>query len=215
VRAVSGATRNTSHQSRLISDDGRHVYFSSREALVPEDVNGRADAYEYDTVTGRPSLLSTGTSPSPSYYLDAGANGRDAFFITRERLVGWDVDQGYDLYDARIGGGFPEPVAPPPGCVGDACQGAASGIPAAGLAGTGAFHGAGNVQEERVKPAGRRAKRRARRCRRGKVRKRVRGKVRCLTRKAARRATRRARAKQRLRAKQRSRAATIQRRAAR
>src|SRR5215813_1705523 len=37
-------------------------------------------------------------------------------------LSGWDVDGGYDIYDARIDGGIKEPVPPPPSCQGDACQ---------------------------------------------------------------------------------------------
>lgn len=94
-----------------LSDDGRFVFFSTGERLVPEDANGTTqDAYEYDTVTHTAHLLSSGApGASPAYFMDASANGHDAFFTTRDRLVGWDVDDQVDLYDARIGGGFPEP----------------------------------------------------------------------------------------------------------
>ncbi len=179
LRAASGGAASGTYVNRAISDDGRFVFFSTKEALVIDDVNRRSDAYVYDVEQGRPHLLSTGTHPSDSYFLDASANGNDAFFATREKLVGWDVDDAYDVYDARVGGGFPEPLLAPPGCVGDACQGPGAGTPGAGAIGSGAYRGAGNATKDDavVRPA-----RRARGCRRGKVKKRVRGRVRCVRR---------------------------------
>jgi hypothetical protein len=174
----SGATGPTSHLNRPLSDDGRYVFFNTREALVPEDVNNRYDAYEYDVAAGRPYLLSSGTSTSNSYFLEASANGDDAFFVTREQLVGWDRDQVYDLYDARVGGGFPEPPASVSTCVGDACQSSPGAPPSLGEAVTGAFRGGGNARETlRDRHATPR-----KRCARGKVSRRVHGKVRCVRR---------------------------------
>src|SRR5205823_14171721 len=60
-------------------------------------------------------LLSSGTSPDPSFYLDNDESGENVFFTTRAGLVEGDTDGSYDVYDARVGGGFPEP-APPPAC---------------------------------------------------------------------------------------------------
>lgn len=174
----SGGTGPTSHLNRPLSDDGRYVFFSTREALVPEDVNNRYDAYEYDVAAGRPYLLSSGTSTSNSYFMEVSANGDDAFFVTREQLVGWDRDQVYDLYDARVGGGFPEPPASGSTCVGDACQSSPSAPPSVGEAVTGAFRGGGNARETlRDRHATPR-----KRCARGKVTRRVHGKVRCVRR---------------------------------
>ncbi len=119
---VGGAVALTSHVSHALSDDGRFVFFNTPEALVDEDINGRIDAYQYDSTTEEIDLLSSGTSGADSWFLDASANGRDVFIATREPLSGWDTDTSYDLYDARIGGGLPEPVPPPPSCQGDACQ---------------------------------------------------------------------------------------------
>jgi len=68
-------------------------------------------------------LISSGRSESDSHFLDASPSGRDVFFSTDERLVRWDTDNNYDLYDARIGGGFQEPPAATPECVGEQCQG--------------------------------------------------------------------------------------------
>jgi hypothetical protein len=118
----AGGSLHSSYLNRPLSNDGRYVFFSTAERLVNEDTNGVSDAYVYDTSTGRPSLLSSGESAQPSYFMDASSDGKNAFFLTSERLSGWDLDGNVDLYDARIGGGFPEPPIPPPSCQGDACQ---------------------------------------------------------------------------------------------
>jgi hypothetical protein len=131
ARANVGAAQTSSHLSHALSDDGAHVFFTTTQALVPEDVNGRNDAYEWaaDGTLGctEPSgcirLLDSGSDPADSYFVDASASGDDAFVVTRARLTGWDTDQNYDLYDARVGGGLPDPPAPTPACTGEGCQG--------------------------------------------------------------------------------------------
>jgi hypothetical protein len=112
--------------SRSMSADGRRVFFSTAERLVPADVNSAIDAYEY--VNGQAHLLSTGRSSSNSIFLQASADGRDAFFSTRERLTASDKDDMVDIYDARVDGGFaqPEPTLP---CVEDGCQGVVPAVP--------------------------------------------------------------------------------------
>ncbi len=107
---------------RSLSADGRRLFFSTPDALVPGDVNGRYDAYEYDVATGEPHLLSSGHSKYDSWFANASESGDDAFFVTFERLSGHDVDNAKDIYDARVGGGLPEPTPAPPACEGDACQ---------------------------------------------------------------------------------------------
>ena len=83
--------------------------------------------------SGTVQLLSSGRDASDSWFLDASASGDDAFFVTRERLVGWDTDSAYDLYDARVGGGLPRAAAPPaPSCDGDACRGVGHAAPPVG-----------------------------------------------------------------------------------
>jgi hypothetical protein len=180
VRTNNSGASTAWHETNALSDDGRYVFFSTAEPLLPEDANGKSDAYMFDAESGLARLLSSGHSTSDSYFMDASRDGRDAFFLTRERLVGWDVDTAYDLYDARVGGGFPEPLRPPPPCSGDACQGPPGLSPAAGSAGTALFRGNGNVQQ--------RARKRTRACRRGFVKKRVRGKRKCVKRHRAKRA---------------------------
>jgi len=165
----SGAATTSWHQNHALADDGSRVFFTTGDALVPEDVNGRRDAYEYDVASRTVHLLSTGVNTSDSYFMDASANGDDAFILTRQPLVGWDGDSAFDLYDARVGGGFPEPVAPLD-CAGDACQGDQSSPPAAGPVATTVFQGAGNVKPHHAR----------KHCKRRFVRKRVRGRVRCV-----------------------------------
>ncbi len=122
VTGLSAALSPLPYEGRQLSADGRYAFFSTAQRLVPEDTNGTVDAYVFDSELGEPRLLSSGEDSWPSFFLDASASGTDAFIVTRERLSGWDLDSTFDLYDARIGGGFPEPPPPPPGCVGDACQ---------------------------------------------------------------------------------------------
>jgi hypothetical protein len=129
-------------RSRFLSDDGRYVFFSSPDALVPQDTNGLYDAYEYDTETGKVSLLSPGTGGNGSWFTEASASGSDVFILTRESLSGWDTDTLVDLYDARVNGGLPGPPVPPLGCLGDACQGVPSAIPTFNTAS--GFTGLGN-----------------------------------------------------------------------
>lgn len=115
------------HRPRAIAAGGSRVYFDSRDGLVLSDVNFDFDVYQWTAPgafgcanpRGCLALISTGLAGRASF-LDASADGADAFFITDRSLVGTDPDS-VDLYDARIGGGFPEPTSPSP-CVGDACQ---------------------------------------------------------------------------------------------
>lgn len=174
------------NETRAITDDGSHVFFSTADALVPEDVNGVSDAYEYDANIGQVHLISSGTDTAPSYFVDATPSGHDVFFYTRERLVGWDVDQSYDLYDARVDGGFPDPPPAPPVCAGDRCQGAATLAPSDVTPGSETFVGSGNVVA--VPPTRAKPRPKPRHCPRGHVRRRVRGHVKCVKRRPARKA---------------------------
>ncbi|MFL5818094.1 MAG: hypothetical protein ACJ76L_10900 [Conexibacter sp.] len=131
VPAATRATASTfltGARPRYLSADG-HVFFSTADALVPDDTNGVTDTYECDARTGSVALLSTGRSADGAWFVDASTSGDDVFFVTRTRLVGADRDALVDLYDARVGGGFPEPALAPRACVGEECQGDASGSP--------------------------------------------------------------------------------------
>ncbi|MGC1851174.1 MAG: hypothetical protein WA687_01895 [Solirubrobacterales bacterium] len=124
------------HASNLLSTDGNRIFFNSNDALLPRDTNGTMDAYQWEAPgkgscdTGDPSyfpqnggcldLISTGESPFESEFWEASANGDDVFFVTESSLLPQDPGL-VDLYDARVGGGFPEPIAKEI-CEGEACQ---------------------------------------------------------------------------------------------
>jgi hypothetical protein len=122
---VNGTT--TAYRPRVLSADGRRLFFDSVDALVGRDTNSRPDVYEWEafgegSCTAKPgcvSLVSGGRSEGGTF-LDASADGADVFFLTGDSLVASDPGS-IDAYDARVGGGLPEPQVPIP-CNGDACQ---------------------------------------------------------------------------------------------
>jgi hypothetical protein len=180
-RDNAAASQSTPDSAQALTDDGRRVFFNTAEALVPEDTNGRPDAYEYDVPSGTLHLLSSGKSTAPSYFVDATANGDDVYIVTRERLVGWDVDDSFDLYDVRVNGGFPEPPTPAVACDGEGCRGQATPTPSADPFANSGAKGAGDSAGKL---------RRHRRCGRRAVLRKVRGKRRCVRRRVHRRAHR-------------------------
>jgi hypothetical protein len=171
-----GGSSTAGHLSRVITEDGRFVFFTTADALVAGDSNGKKDAYEYDTETGQVSLISSGQDPADSYYMGTSPDGRDALFITRERLVGWDQDSSYDLYDARVGGGLPEPTPQAPACTGEACRGSLAAAPLAASIASATTRTAGNLagqlRTRRTRPG-------SRRCRTRHTRKRAARAARC------------------------------------
>jgi NHL repeat len=124
------------HASNLLSADGNRLFFNANDALVPRDTNGAQDVYEWEAAgTGGCSeadpsffpqnggclyLISSGESSHESEFWEASPDGRDVFFTTASSLVPQDPGL-VDLYDARIGGGFAQPLSKAP-CEGEACQ---------------------------------------------------------------------------------------------
>jgi hypothetical protein len=130
----AGAVLDVSARTHGISDDGSRVFFQTTDGLVPQDSNGVQDVYQWHN--GTVSLISAGTGKYESVFWAGTPSGSDVFFSTRDSLVGWDVDGGAtDLYDARVNGGFPEPVTPVP-CDGDGCQPQQTVAPASGTPAT-------------------------------------------------------------------------------
>jgi hypothetical protein len=153
------------YQPRLLSDDGR-LFFNSSDALVPQDVNGEEDVYEFEpegtggcraaSVTfvvsegGCVSLVSAGSSSEESGFLDASEGGDDVFFLTASRLTSQDYDTSLDIYDAHVCSASVPCVAPsvsPPPCdSGDSCKGTPAPQPAVfGAPASATFAGTGNV----------------------------------------------------------------------
>lgn len=147
-------------QPRYLSDGGQRMFFMTSDALDLHDTNSRQDVYEfersgigdctaaqptYSTVAGGCiSLISTGTDPSAAVFIDASNSGNDVFFATPQRLVGQDVDENYDIYDARVAGGFPPPTPAPAPCSAESCRQPVN-PPAAGEPGSSSYVGPGNV----------------------------------------------------------------------
>jgi hypothetical protein len=154
------------YQSRYLSDSGR-LFFNSDDALVPQDVNGSWDAYEYEpqgvgdctssNVTfsersdGCVGLISSGSSKGESAFLDASATGGDVFFLTSGKLLSEDRDTILDIYDAHecTSGSrcfAVAPVLPPPCDTGDSCKASPTPQPTIfGSPSSATFSGAGNV----------------------------------------------------------------------
>jgi hypothetical protein len=151
--------------SRVITDDGKRVFYNSYDALVPGDTNGKADVYQWEAPgsgdctpssssyspinDGCVSLISTGESPTDSEFIDASPTGRDVFFTTSSSLVPQDPAL-VDIYDAREGGGFPSPAAPAAPCEGEACQGPPA-VPNDSSPASSIFHGPENPKQKKHK----------------------------------------------------------------
>jgi hypothetical protein len=193
------------YQPRYLSDSGR-LFFNSNEALVPQDVNGVMDVYQFEpegegdcsrqSVTfaelsaGCVGLISSGGSAEESAFMDASANGNDVFFLTAARLRPEDFDNSLDMYDARVCTSsspcLPVPSAGPPPCVtGDGCKPSPSPQPSVfGPAPSATFSGAGNVIAPALTVV--KAKSKPAKCRRGFVKR----KRRCVRKLRAKRAKR-------------------------
>ena len=200
------------YQSRYLSNAGR-LFFDSSDALVPGDSNGTEDVYEYepavgagggiesgeeepphDTCTtesptgnvrseGCVALISSGASAEESGFLDASENGDDVFFLTSAPLSPGDTDNAIDVYDARVGGGFPQ-SSPPPSCEGDACQNPIQ-APDDPTPSSLVYQGAGNLLAPLAPPATKKTTNKPVKCKRGFVKNK---KGKCVRKKSKKRA---------------------------
>jgi hypothetical protein len=159
-------THEALYQSRYLLNDGR-LFFNSSDALVPHDINGKDDVYEYEpkgvgscetenTSGGCVALISSGESEQESDFLDASENGSDVFFLTSAKLSPLDTETGFVVYDARVCGTAPgaEGACPSPEsapvkpCSDETCQGAPPSPPAYPVPATATHSGAGNIVEQ-------------------------------------------------------------------
>jgi hypothetical protein len=170
------------YQPRYLSNSGR-LYFNSLDALVPSDTNATGDVYQYEPPGvgsctavsstyssqdgGCVDLISSGTSPERSAFLDASESGNDVFFLTSSKLSPQDVDSAQDVYDAHSceepAGCLTEPAPPSPPCTGEACQ-AHVGVPVEARPQSQSFSGPGNpvtCRKGQVKKGGKCVKQKA------------------------------------------------------
>jgi virginiamycin B lyase len=187
VGAFIPITKAQGSQPHVISDDGSRVFFDSAEPLVPQDVNGWFDVYEWERdgagscaqSAGCVYLLSGGTSTESSWLLGADASGENVFIITHAQLTAQDRNGNEDVYDARVGGVQPSPQSE---CSGAGCQGVPPAPPIFATPSSVTFNGIGNFPPVTTAAAKPKAKAKVVKCRKGLVRKHSR----CVRKKAVR-----------------------------
>jgi hypothetical protein len=162
----------------FMTNDGR-TFFSTGDALVPQDTDGLRDTYEY--TEGHAQLISSGTAAIDRVkkgsemvlgidhelftagLVGVSPDGSNAYFSTYDRLVEQDHNgKQLRFYDARTGGGFPAVTPPTPCQAADECHGEGSSAEAAFANGTGAELGPGGNVRRKV-PASVRHRHRRRR----------------------------------------------------
>ncbi|HWA53952.1 MAG TPA: hypothetical protein VG816_07245, partial [Solirubrobacterales bacterium] len=140
--------RPVAARSRILSADGRRVFFESVDPLVAADRNGESgcapvgfprqafpscqDVYEWEAAgtgscaeaaeAGCLYLLSGARPGRPALLADASADGDEVFFFSAAPLLGQDGDELFDVYDARVEGGLAGQGTPAAGCSGEACR---------------------------------------------------------------------------------------------
>ncbi len=135
-----------------VSANGDFAFFTTPAALVPQDVDGEleiegnsqggeyidtsqttspsSDIYEWRRngvdgcghLDGCLALITDGRGGYKNLLLGTADEGRDVFIYSRSRLLPQDDDTSGDVYDARIGGGFPPSSSGPVECEADACS---------------------------------------------------------------------------------------------
>jgi hypothetical protein len=121
-------TATRAYKPRALSASGERLFFESPDPLVASDTNAARDVYQWQAQGagscqkpgGCIALISDGRAPGGARFIDASADGSEAYFLTAASLVAADPGLN-DLYVARVGGGFADPDRPI-ACLGDACQ---------------------------------------------------------------------------------------------
>jgi hypothetical protein len=141
---VSGvsALRMDYRLPQYVADDGT-VFFDSRDPLVASDLNGEYDTYAWRD--GELRLVSRAVPGLKSRFIDATPDGRTVFIATADRIVPSDTDRSYDIYAARLDGGFVEQSdGLPDPCAGSDCRPPVTAPSLPGIGSIG-FGGGGNV----------------------------------------------------------------------
>jgi NHL repeat len=147
---------HASQDGLFLTDDGR-TFFSTSEALVPQDTNEGMDVYEF--ANGRPQLITPGTGTTaastlfnrlaefaPPGLVGVSSNGTDVYFSTYDTLTAEDHNGAFlKFYDARTNGGFPQPPPAQPCAAAEECHGPAAEAPTLPAQGTAATLTGGNV----------------------------------------------------------------------
>lgn len=162
IDSVQSDAENRVVRPTVLTANGRRLYFYSSDPLAPGGLEGIRNLYQWES--GQVSLIATEPPGVPSgagqvdgnaFFGGTDAEGNDVYFATTRGLIPGDRDERWDVYDARVGGGFPEPTPPAPPCDADtegACNSGRAGLPVPAAAPTSTFSGPGNVPARRQKP---------------------------------------------------------------
>jgi hypothetical protein len=139
-----------------LSSDGEAIVFETADSLLPRDVNGALDVYQWRA--GALSLLSTGTSSQHSRLAGVSPSGNDVFLLSGQQLVGQSPAGGsFAVYDARVNGGLAsQQTEQTLECSGEACQGQPGRPPLLPQPGSSTLSGRGNVKTCQHRPHKRR-----------------------------------------------------------
>lgn len=102
-----------------LTANGQRAFFYSRDALAYGAVSGSRNLFEWSN--GQVSLIATepsgvggaleegtnGADPPSKLFAGASLDGGDVYFVTPRKLTSEDLDERWDIYDARVGGGYP------------------------------------------------------------------------------------------------------------
>lgn len=122
-------------ESHYLSDDGEYGLFSTNEPLDVHDGNDAGDVYRWRWSDNSTALVSAGYGGQNPWFIPAAVpigvspDGKDLFIQTTVPIDDSDTNGQWDIYDARLDGGFPRET-PRPSCDGDECQGRATAPPA-------------------------------------------------------------------------------------
>jgi hypothetical protein len=132
----------TYRQHNLVEDGA--LFFDSTDALVPNTSDGRMNVYEYEH--GHIHAISDVAGGNESFFMDASTDGSNVFFGTADQLLPEDTSNNVEVWDARVGGGYPVTGAPPPCDNGDACKPPPTPQPAVlGVPASATFSGPGDL----------------------------------------------------------------------
>jgi hypothetical protein len=133
---AGGGTSGGAHNAGDLTTGGDTVFFDSTDSLTPESTLGSHNVYEWHA--GAVALLMAGgENPAERPYsslITATASGSDVLFATERVLVPQDHDGGErNFYDARTGGGFPQPKTVEPCASTETCRGSGASLSAVTL----------------------------------------------------------------------------------
>lgn len=155
IEPLGDVSHNVLHPLNVIgeSEGQAQVFFLSEDQLAPGALENGPSLYEWThgqvflIESELPGQIEPLSGYANLHVFGVSANGSDVYFSTRRSLTWEDGDERASVYDARVGGGFPEP-APSGGssCDPDAERSclAPTAAPSTPTAGSASYSGPGN-----------------------------------------------------------------------